>query len=268
VSELVDTERAVDGVAHIILNRPEKLNALSLALVSKLVASLRAANDDSSVGCVVLSGRGRAFSAGADIADQHAHGEKVVFNPGRLSDWHDIESFPKPLVAAATGYVLGGGNELAMLADVIIAGESARFGQPEIKIGIFPGDGGTQRLVRAVGKSLAMQMILTGEPIDAATALRAGLVSEVVSDAKAVERALEVGRLIARHSPVATCAAKRSVLRAFQLSLDEGLESERAIFAEVYASDDRREGMAAFLERRPAQFSGRVRGDVMGGHRR
>jgi enoyl-CoA hydratase len=144
-----------------------------------------------------------------------------------------------------------------MLADVIIAGDDARFGQPEIKIGIFPGDGGTQRLVRAVGKSMAMQMILTGEPIDPATALRVGLVSEVVPTARAVERAMEVGRLIARHSPIATRTAKRSVLHAFQSALDEGLDFERATFAEAFASEDRREGMAAFLERRPPRFSGR-----------
>jgi enoyl-CoA hydratase len=257
MSDLVEIERPADGVTHLILNRPEKLNALSLALLSKLVACLRAANDDPSVGCVVLSGRGRAFSAGADIADQHVHGEKVVFDPGRLSHWREIESFSKPMVAAATGYVLGGGNELAMLADVIIAGDDARFGQPEIKIGIFPGDGGTQRLVRAVGKSLAMQMILTGEPIDAAKALRAGLVSEVVPTAHAVERAVEVARLIARHSAIATRTAKRAVLHAFQSALDEGLAFERATFAEAFASEDRREGMAAFLERRPPRFSGR-----------
>ena len=257
MTDLVEATRPAQGVLHLVLNRPQKLNALSIALVAALVAHLREAERDESVGCVVLSGRGRAFSAGADIADQHEHGENVVFHPGRLADWHAIEAFPKPLVAAATGYVLGGGNELAMMADIIIAGDDARFGQPEIKIGIFPGDGGTQRLVRAVGKSLAMQMILTGEPIDAATALRAGLVSEVVASASAAERAVEVAALIARYSPIATRTAKRSVMHAFEASLTEGLGFERENFAEAFASQDRREGMAAFLERRMPRFTGR-----------
>lgn len=180
-----------------------------------------------------------------------------MFHPGRLDDWREIENFPKPLVAAATGYVLGGGNELAMMADIIIAGDDARFGQPEIKIGIFPGDGGTQRLVRAVGKSLAMQMILTGEPISAETALRAGLVSEVVPSNEAASRAVEIAAFIARYSPIATRAAKQSVLQAFQSPLAEGLAFERKIFAEAFASQDRREGMAAFVERRKPRFVGR-----------
>jgi enoyl-CoA hydratase len=257
LTDLVEVARPAEGVMHLILNRPQKLNALSVTLVSALAARLREAERDEAVGCVVLSGRGRAFSAGADIADQHEHGENVVFHPGRLADWHAIETFPKPLVAAATGYVLGGGNELAMMADIIIAGDDARFGQPEIKIGIFPGDGGTQRLVRAVGKSLAMQMILTGEPIDSGTALRAGLVSEVVPTATAVDRAVEVAALIARYSPIATRTAKRAVLHAFEASLTEGLGFERETFAETFASEDRREGMAAFLERRKPRFTGR-----------
>jgi enoyl-CoA hydratase len=257
MSDLVELTRPAEGVAHLTLNRPQKLNALSVALLSELVRCLRDAERDTSVGCVVLSGRGRAFSAGADIADQHEHGEEVVFHPGRLDDWREIENFPKPLVAAATGYVLGGGNELAMMADIIIAGDDARFGQPEIKIGIFPGDGGTQRLVRAVGKSLAMQMILTGEPISAETALRAGLVSEVVPSNEAAGRAVELAACIARYSPIATRAAKQSVLQAFQSPLAEGLAFERKIFAEAFASQDRREGMAAFVERRKPRFVGR-----------
>ena len=257
MNDLVEAAPCAEGVMHLVLNRPEKLNALSIALVSALADRLRDAERDGSIGCVMLSGKGRAFSAGADIADQHEHGENVVFHPGRLADWHAIEAFPKPLVAAATGYVLGGGNELAMMADIVIAGDDARFGQPEIKIGIFPGDGGTQRLVRAVGKSLAMQMILTGEPIDAATALRAGLVAEVVPAAAAVDRAIEVAVLIARRSPIATRAAKRSVLQAFEASLTEGLAFERETFARTFASEDRREGMAAFLERREPRFTGR-----------
>jgi enoyl-CoA hydratase len=239
------------------LTRPEKLNALSIALLEELADHLSRAKLDDTIGCVILTGSGRAFSAGADIADQQQYGEDVPFNPGRLASWYAIQDFEKPLIAAVSGYALGGGNELAMLADIIIASDEAKFGQPEIRIGIFPGDGGTQRLVRAVGKSRAMQMILTGETIDAETALRAGLVSEVVPNSQLLSRAIELGGMIARNAPIALRTAKKSVLKAFELSLSEGLEVERELFREPFASEDRQEGMAAFLSRRPARFQGR-----------
>jgi enoyl-CoA hydratase len=254
MSGLVTASRPAERVMLLTLSRPEKLNALSISLLRELVAFLAEAEKDANIGCVVITGSGRAFSAGADIADQQKYGEDVPFNHRRLADWDAIQNFTKPLVAAVNGYALGGGNELAMLADVIIAAETARFGQPEIRIGIFPGDGGTQRLVRAVGKSRAMQMILTGEPIDAETALRAGLVSEVVPGDRLQERAVEIARVIAGHSSVALRTAKKAVLQAFEISLADGLKVEREIFREPFASEERREGMAAFLERRPARF--------------
>ncbi len=249
--------RPADRVLLMTLNRPEKLNALSMAVVAELAARLKEAEADDAVGCVVLTGNGRAFSAGADIADQHRYGEMVPFNEQRLADWAAIERFGKPLMAAVNGYALGGGNELAMIADIIIASEKALFGQPEIKIGIFPGDGGTQRLVRAVGKSMAMQMILSGQKIDAATARRAGLVSEVVPHDQLLERAVAVASEIAAHSIIALRSAKRAVLQSFETSLSAGLNYEREALRLPFASEDRKEGMAAFLERRAPSFRGR-----------
>ncbi|MGV6871350.1 enoyl-CoA hydratase-related protein [Pseudochelatococcus sp. B33] len=257
MSSYVVVSRPAERVVLMTLNRPEKLNALSMAVVAELAARLREVEADDTTGCVVLTGNERAFSAGADIADQHQYGEMVPFNPDRLADWGAIERFSKPLVAAVNGYALGGGNELAMIADIIIASEKALFGQPEIRIGIFPGDGGTQRLVRAVGKSMAMQMILGGQTIDASTAQRAGLVSEVVAHDQLLERALAVASGIAAHSLVALKAAKKAVLQSFEMSLSAGLAYEREALRLPFASDDRKEGMAAFLERRPPSFKGR-----------
>lgn len=257
MSALVVASNPAHRVLLVTLSRPDKLNALSIALLRELTDLLTEAERNPDIGCVVMTGAGRAFSAGADIADQQKYGEDVPFNAGRLANWNTIQNFAKPLVAAVNGYALGGGNELAMLADVIVAAQTARFGQPEIRIGIFPGDGGTQRLVRAVGKSRAMQMILTGEPIDADTALRAGLVSEVVPAERLLERSIEIAASVARHSAVALRTAKKAVLHAFESTLAEGLVVEREIFREPFASEDRQEGMASFLERRPACFQHR-----------
>jgi len=244
------------GVQLITLNRPEKLNALSVALVTELAALTKAAASEAAIRCLVLTGNDRAFSTGADIADQQLHGDAAVFGAARLDAWEAIQNFPKPLIAAVNGYALGGGNELAMLADIIVAGESAQFGQPEINIGILPGDGGTQRLIRAVGKSAAMKMILSGERINAATALRIGLVAEVVPPARTVTRALELAAIISTKSPVALRLAKEAVLKAFELPLSAGLALERKNLAIAFASEDRKEGMAAFLERRQPRFRG------------
>lgn len=257
MSAHVVVTRPADRVVLMTLDRPDKLNALSMAVVSELAARLGEAETDDTAGCVVLTGNGRAFSAGADIADQHKYGETVPFNPDRLADWAAIERFGKPLVAAVNGYCLGGGNELAMIADIVVASEKALFGQPEIKIGIFPGDGGTQRLVRAVGKSLAMQMILGGQNIDAATALRAGLVSEMVPHEQLLERAVAIAAGIAAHSTIALKSAKKAVLQAFETGLSAGLAYEREALRLPFSSEDRKEGMAAFLERRPPSFKGR-----------
>lgn len=254
---LILVSRPRSRVMLIRLNRPEKRNALSVQMMSELAAVLNDAARDDDIGCVVVTGDARAFSAGADIADQHARGTDSTFAPERLAAWSTVERFPKPLIAAVDGYALGGGNELAMLADVIIAGDHAIFGQPEIKIGITPGDGATQRLPRLVGKSMAMKMILSGEMIDAPTALQFGLVAEVVPAAQTVERALDLAATIAEKSPIALRLVKEAVLKAFELPLAEGLAFERETVGRAMASEDRREGMAAFLEKRPPRFKGR-----------
>lgn len=253
--DLLLAMRPAPGVQLVALNRPAKLNALSVALVVELAALLDAANNDPSIRCVVLTGSDRAFSAGADIADQQRLGTAAVFGADRLDAWRRIQDFPKPLIAAVNGYALGGGNELAMLADIIIAGETAQFGQPEIGLGILPGDGATQRLVRAVGKSRAMQMILTGARVSGAEAWRMGLVSEVVPTDRTVARAIEVAVLVAGKPIGALRLAKAAVLQAFETALADGLAFERAALAEAFATGDRQEGMEAFLSKRAADFS-------------
>ena len=246
--------RPASGVLLVTLNRPAKLNALSVALVVDLAATLDTAKEDDAIRCVVLTGSDRAFSSGADIADQQLFGTAAVFGTARLDAWRQIQDFPKPLVAAVNGYALGGGNELAMLADIVVAGDTAQFGQPEINLGILPGDGATQRLVRSVGKSCAMQMILSGARVSAAEALRMGLVSEVVPAERTVERAVALAAVIAGKSADALKLAKAAVLRAYETTLAEGLAFERAALAEAFEACDRREGMDAFLAKRPADF--------------
>ena len=257
MSEFTTAEMARPGVLRITLERPRKRNALSVALLVEVAAHLTRAEAGDEVRCAVLTGDERAFSAGADIAEMVDDGFATIESPARKAAWAVIEDFPKPLVAAAAGYAFGGGNELAMLADIMIAGTSARFGQPEISIGVIPGDGGTQRLTRAVGKSLAMKMILTGEPIDAATAFAAGLVAEVVADDMVLARALDIAETIAAKAPVAARLAKKAVLAAYETPLHSGLAVERQAVAAAFQTEDRTEGMAAFLEKRPPRFAGR-----------
>ncbi|HJO96707.1 MAG TPA: enoyl-CoA hydratase-related protein, partial [Rhodospirillales bacterium] len=204
----------------------------------------------------VITGDEIAFSAGADINDQLERGLGAVFADERLDAWRTVEQFQKPLVAAVEGYALGGGCELALLADIVIAGETARFGQPEINIGIFPGDGATQRLSRWVGKSMAMKMILSGEMIDAAEAKAIGLVAEVAAAGKTVERALDLAAVIAEKSPIALRLAKEAILTAFETPLAAGLEFERRNLALAFDSDDQKEGMRAFVEKRKPRFGG------------
>ncbi len=244
------------GVALVTLNRPGKRNALSIALMGELAAALERAAGDDGVRCLVITGDERAFSAGADINDQLERGLDAVFSEQRLAAWRRIERFPKPLVAAVDGYALGGGCELALLADVIIAGAGARFGQPEINLGIFPGDGATQRLPRLVGKSMAMKMILSGEMIAAAEAKEIGLVAEVVPAGAAVARALDLAAVIAEKSPIALRLAKESVLMAFETPLSAGLAFERRNLALAFGSDDQKEGMRAFVDKREPRFRG------------
>ncbi|MDP7242371.1 MAG: enoyl-CoA hydratase-related protein [Rhodospirillales bacterium] len=242
-------------VTLVTLNRSAKRNALSIALMGELASVLERAAADDGVRCVVITGDEIAFSAGADINDQLERGLGAVFADERLDAWRTVEQFQKPLVAAVEGYALGGGCELALLADIVIAGETARFGQPEINIGIFPGDGATQRLSRWVGKSMAMKMILSGEMIDAAEAKAIGLVAEVAAG-KTVERALDLAAVIAEKSPIALRLAKEAILTAFETPLAAGLEFERRNLALAFDSDDQKEGMRAFVEKRKPRFGG------------
>ena len=254
---LVLAERPAPGVLLLTLNRPDKLNALSKALLGELCDRLAEAERDGAIGCVVLTGAGRAFCAGADISDMLERGVAAYVDPERLADWHAIEAFPKPLLAAINGYALGGGLELALLCDIAVAAEGARFAAPEIKIGSFPGDGGTQRLPRLAGKSFAMQMVLTGEMVDAHLAERKGLVSEVLAAGRLLPRALEIAGAIAGKSVAITPYAKKAVLAAFETGLAEGLRTEHRLIVEAFGTEDRMEGLRAFAERRPPVFKGR-----------
>ena len=242
-------------VMLITLDRPEALNALSKALLVEVATALAEAEADDDVRCVVLTGNERAFSAGADIKEMPEAGIPMFAEAGRLKSWKTIERFPKPLVAAVNGYALGGGLELVMLTDVVIAGDNARFGMPEIKIAAFSGDGGTQRLPRAVGKARAMMMVLTGEFIDAETARDWGLAVELVPSGRTVERALEIAAAIAEHSPIALAMAKAEVLMSFEKPLDESLSLERQML--LWQTEDHDEGIAAFIEKRKPRFKGK-----------
>jgi enoyl-CoA hydratase len=255
--QLVLAERSAASVLLLTLNRPEKLNALSKELLGELRNRLVNAEGDCGIGCVVLTGAGRAFSAGADISDMLERGVASYVDPERLACWRAIERFAKPIVAAVNGYALGGGLELALLCDIVIAAENAKFATPEIKIGSFPGDGGTQRLPRVVGKSFAMQMVLTGDIVEAGLAERKGLVSEVVSAERLLPRALEIAVAIAAKSVAITPFAKKAVLAAFRTSLDEGLRLERQLTVEAFATEDRTEGLRAFAEKRAPEFKGK-----------
>jgi enoyl-CoA hydratase/carnithine racemase len=247
-----------DAVTLIRLNRPQALNALNSALLGELSAALDAAEADEAVRCVVLTGSERAFAAGADIKEMSDKSYAQMF----MSDFFGaaarrIEQFRKPLIAAVAGYALGGGCELAMLCDFIIAAETAKFGQPEINLGVAPGIGGTQRLTRFVGKSKAMEMILTGRMMDAAEAERSGLVSRIVPADKLIEEVMAVAAKIAAQSPVAVMMNKELVEAAYETTLSAGVSLERRLFHSLFAFDDQKEGMAAFVEKRAPRFTGR-----------
>ncbi|HEY3296376.1 MAG TPA: enoyl-CoA hydratase-related protein [bacterium] len=249
-------ERA-ESVVTIFLNRPKQLNALSLALMDELVAVLNELEADDAVRAVVLTGNERAFAAGADIGDMAEATPVTMLQRDQFAKWDRIRRFKKPLIAAVSGFALGGGCELAMLCDMIIASESAQFAQPEIKIGVMPGAGGTQRLTRAVGKVRAMEMVLTGRPISAKEALAAGLVNRVVPIEVYLSEAQKLAREIAAMPPVAVRLAKESVLKCFDSFLQDGLEFERKNFYLLFSTEDQKEGMAAFLEKRAAEYKGR-----------
>ncbi len=250
-------ERPADGVLQLTLNRPEVRNALRTQTLREIAEALAAAAADEATRAVVITGGLKFFAAGADVRELAPLGPDEILAHERQRHWHTIAWFPKPLLAAVNGYALGGGCELALCADVICAGTNAQFGQPEISLGMIPGAGGTQRLARTAGKALTMQMVLTGLPIDAQTALAAGIVCEVDEPESALARAVELATIIAGKPVLAVLAAKAAVLRAWELPLAEGLAAEKKAFAALAATHDRNEGIAAFLEKRPPRFTGR-----------
>jgi enoyl-CoA hydratase len=242
-------------VALITLNRPRQLNALNDALMDELGAALRGYDADEGIGAIVITGNDKAFAAGADIAAMAKWSYMDVFKGGYISrNWETITTIRKPVIAAVSGFALGGGCELAMMCDIVIAADSARFGQPEIKLGVIPGAGGTQRLPRAVGKAKAMDLALTGRMMDAAEAERCGLVSRVVPAASVLDEALAAATTIAEYSLPSVMIAKEAVNRAFEVPLTEGVRFERRVFHSLFATDDQKEGMEAFLAKRKPVF--------------
>jgi enoyl-CoA hydratase/carnithine racemase len=247
-----------ETVRLIRLNRPEALNALNGALMDELSGALDAAEADPGVRCLVITGSERAFAAGADIKEMAPKSYADVFTEDFITrNWERVTRCRKPVIAAVAGYALGGGCELAMMCDFIIAADNARFGQPEINLGVTPGAGGTQRLTRFIGKSKAMEMVLTARMMDAAEAERCALVSRVVPLAELIPNALETARKIAALSPLAVMMAKEMVNAAYETPLTEGVKLERRLFHSLFAFEDQKEGMAAFAEKRPANFTGR-----------
>jgi enoyl-CoA hydratase len=246
------------GVALVWLNRPEVLNALDYATLGELVDALETLDVDPAVRCVVITGAGeRAFAAGADIREMAEATPVSLSVANNFARWERLKRVRLPLIAAVRGFALGGGCELAMACDIVVAADDAVFGQPEIKIGIMPGAGGTQRLTRALGKAKAMEMILTGRNLSATEAEARGLVARVVAREETVPAAMALAAEIAAMPPLAVQAAKEAVNRAYELSLEAGLEFERRNFFMLFASEDQKEGMRAFIEKRPPKWSGR-----------
>jgi enoyl-CoA hydratase len=245
-------------VGLITLNRPQALNALCDPLVRELGAALDGFEADDAVGAVVITGSAKAFAAGADIKEMASRSFADVFLNDFITDgWERITTCRKPIIAAVAGFALGGGCEVAMMCDTIIAADSAKFGQPEITLGVIPGSGGTQRLTRFVGKAKAMDMVLTGRMMDAAEAERSGLVSRVVPAEQLLEEALKVATRIAEMSRPSVLMAKEAVNRAYETTLAEGVRFERRLFHSLFATEDQKEGMAAFVEKRKPRFKNR-----------
>ena len=252
---LVDSK---NGVGIITLNRPQALNALNGALIVDLEAALDGFEADDDIGCIVITGSDKAFAAGADINEMAPKSFMDVYLEDFITKgWEKVSQVRKPVIAAVAGYALGGGCEIAMMCDFIIAAENARFGQPEITIGTIPGSGGTQRLTRFVGKSKAMEMILTGRMMDAEEAERSGLVSRVVAVDELLDEALAVAQRIAKLSRPSVLMAKEAVNRAYETTMSEGIRFERRVFHSSFATKDKDEGMAAFIEKREPQFKNR-----------
>ena len=255
--ETIKTETR-GAVELITLNRPQALNALSGQLMDELTAALDAAEANSAIRCIVLTGSEKAFAAGADIKEMQPKSYMDAFGEDFITrNWERVTRCRKPVIAAVAGFALGGGCELAMMCDFIIAGDNAKFGQPEIKLGVMPGAGGTQRLTRFVGKSKAMEMCLTGRMMDAAEAERSGLVSRVVPVAELVAEALKVAENISELSGPIVMMAKETINRAYETTLAEGVRFERRLFHSTFATEDRKEGMAAFIEKRKPDFRNR-----------
>ncbi len=244
-------------VGLIRLNRPQALNALNGPLMRELAAAVDAFEADANIGCMIITGSERAFAAGADIKEMADKSFTEVYFADFTAAWHRVAAARKPVIAAVAGFALGGGCELAQQCDIIIAADNAKFGQPEIKLGIIPGIGGTQRLTCAVGKAKAMDLILTGRMMDAAEAERSGLVARVVPLASLFDEAFKVAETIASMSLPSVLAAKEAINRAFETPMAEGIRFERRIFHSLFATADRKEGMDAFIEKRPAKFENR-----------
>ena len=256
--ECITTRTEGDKVLIITLNRPKQLNALNDQLMDELGAALLAYDADPALGCAVIAGSEKAYAAGADIAAMAKYSFADAYGANYISrNWETIRSIRKPVIAAVSGFALGGGCELAMMCDFIIAADNARFGQPEIKLGVIPGAGGTQRLPRAVGKAKAMDMALTARMMDATEAERAGLVSRVVPLASLMDEVLAAALTIAGFSHIATMAAKESVNRAFESGLSDGVHFERRLFHALFATADQKEGMDAFMAKRAPVFTHR-----------
>lgn len=250
-------DRPSPGVALLTLNRPEAHNALNMATRRALAQHFRDLSDDPETRVVVVAGKGKNFAAGADLKEMADKSAREMTLTGIRRLWKVVADCPKPVIAAVHGMALGGGCELAMHADIIVAGEGAKFGQPEVKVGVMPGGGATQRLVRAIGKFKAMKMMLTGEPVSAAEAYAMGLASEVVPDDKVLARALEMAATIAALPPLAVQQTKEAALLGEDCSLDAGLTMERKMFDLLFDTEDQKEGMKAFAEKRKPEFKGR-----------
>jgi enoyl-CoA hydratase len=253
--QLIQVQTQAEKVGIITLNRPKQLNALNTELMVELGTALKAFDADPQIGCIILTGNEKAFAAGADIGAMATYTYADVYkNDYITSEWETLRSIRKPVIAAVAGFALGGGCEVAMMCDFIIAADNARFGQPEIKLGIIPGAGGTQRLPRAIGKAKAMDLALTGRMMNADEAERAGLVSRVVPLDKLMDEALSAALSICDYSQIAVMSAKESVNRAFESSLSDGIMFERRMFHALFATEDQKEGMDAFVNKRKAVF--------------
>ncbi|WP_336356941.1 enoyl-CoA hydratase [Pseudomonas granadensis] len=244
-------------VGVITLNRPQALNALNAQLVSEVNQALDSLEADANIGCIVLTGSKKAFAAGADIKEMAELTYPQIYMDDLFSDSDRVANRRKPIIAAVNGFALGGGCELALMCDFILAGDNARFGQPEINLGVLPGMGGTQRLTRAVGKAKAMEMCLSGRMIDAVEAERCGIVARIVPSDELLDEALKVAAVIADKSLPIAMMIKESVNRAFEVNLSEGVRFERRVFHAAFATQDQKEGMAAFIGKRPAEFQGK-----------